>query len=168
MENVVEKALESIDGYWISFEKNTENGRTELKIGLPNSWVFKGNKNISCQVVNKSTAGKLIMITGEKDNVTIDDLIDFVGKIIETNERISEKEKQFMEEMEGVKKILEDKQKNFYKELEELKENSFNKFKEETNAEKKTTPKKQTKRGRPPKSKTDDEKVGKEDIVDKS
>jgi uncharacterized protein with von Willebrand factor type A (vWA) domain len=103
------------------------NGWYEIEIGLPNSWVFDDNNEIKCEIISKSDAGKLIKVVPKNEKIVIDDLISFVEIIIETNEKIAEKEKEFTNKMEQMKGMLESEAKKFYEELDELKSNSFKK-----------------------------------------
>jgi uncharacterized protein with von Willebrand factor type A (vWA) domain len=147
----IEAGLDPITGYLVSISRNTINGWYELEVGIPNKWEFSENEEVKCDVLNESTAGKLLKISPKNANIVIDDLVAFVELIIETNKRIAEKEKQFTDKMEEMKKMLEDEAKKFYTELDELKENSFknlsdNFVKNLHNEEKKET------RGRKPKA----------------
>ena len=121
----IELALHPIDGYLISITRDPNKGWYVLEIGLPKTWVFDENTKIGCEVTEEYEQGKLIKVFPKKNDVVIDDLVAFVEIIINTNERIAEKEKQFTDKMQEMKGILETEAKKFYQELDELKENSF-------------------------------------------
>ena len=121
----IELALQPITGYLISIRRNTINGWYELEIGIPKNWVYDENNEVKCDVLEQSETGKLINISPKKSDIVIDDLITFVEIIIETNERIAEKEKQFTDKMQEMKDQLEKEAKKYYQELDELRENSF-------------------------------------------
>lgn len=123
----IEQALKQTDGYIDSFIRNTQEGWWEIEVGLPINWVYDENSKIGCEVIFENEVGKLIKIFPKKKTVVIDDLINFVEIIIETNKKIAEKEKQFTEKMKEMKNKLEEEAKQFYQELDELKENSFKK-----------------------------------------
>lgn len=123
----IESVLEPVTGYLSSIKRNPKNGWYEIEIGLPLSWVYDDNNEIKCEIISKSDAGKLIKVVPKNEKIVIDDLISFVGVIIETNERIAEKEKEFTDRMEQMKGMLESEAKKFYEELDELKTNSFKK-----------------------------------------
>jgi len=182
----IEEKLQPLSGYLISIKRNTVKGWYELEVGIPSDWIYKSNEQIECEAKKKTDVGHLLTISPKNDNITIDDLIDFVKLIIETNSKIREREKEFNNKMNKVKEDLENEAKKFYKELDELKEKSFNNFDvnvngesnnesnntkvnnlesksksykksiSENNSEKTTT--KKSNRGRPPKSKTDTQK----------
>ena len=121
----IESILEPITGYLFSITRDTLHGWYELEIGISKGWVFNENKEIKCEVLNENENGKLIKISPKKHDIVVDDLIAFVELIIETNKKITEKEKEFADKMADMKKTLEEEAKQFYKELDELKENSF-------------------------------------------
>lgn len=123
----IESTLESTNGYINSFTRNTLKGWWELEAGLPATWVYDENSKIGCEVIMENEIGKLIKIFPKKQDVVIDDLINFVEIIIDTNKKISEKEKEFTDKMENMRNLLEEEAKKFYQELDELKENSFKK-----------------------------------------
>lgn len=122
---VVEEALESTNGYIKSFERNTVKGWWEIQIGLPVSWVYDENSEIGCEVIAENEIGKLIKVFPKKNIVVIDDLIDFVEIVINTNKKIAVKEQEFKDKMQEMKSMLEEQAKSFYLELDELKEKSF-------------------------------------------
>jgi len=122
---VIENALEPISSFLISMTRNTKEGWYELEIGIPNNWVFEDNDNIMCEVIAQIDEGKFIKILPKNYGVVADDLVKFVEIIIQTNERISAKEKEFTDKMEQMKAQLEKEAKKFYEELDDLKEKSF-------------------------------------------
>lgn len=154
---VIQDNLKSVEKYLTSISRNTMKGWYEIEVGVYSSWVFDSNKDIKCDVlVDDADKGKLLKISPKSDKITVDDLIRFVELIIETNERIAEKEKEFAKEMEKMKEILENKAKSFYDELDSLKDSSFKNL--TINLEKKNLNKKDSQdekpkktRGRPPK-----------------
>jgi hypothetical protein len=142
-ENLIHNKLKPLEGYLISIEIDTINGWYELKIGIPKNWVYKENSNFKIEEVLKSEDGIILKVTPKNNDVVIDDLIDFVLLIIDTNFKIVEKEKEFESKINEIKKQLEDQAKSFYKDIDEMKEKSFSVFEKvelEIN-EKKTVPK---------------------------
>lgn len=124
----IEAALQSVDGYLVSIKRNTVNGWYELEVGLPVKWVFDENSEIKCEVLNKNDVGVLVKISPKNENIVIDDLIGFVKIIIDTNQKIAEKEKEFTDRMERMKDMLETEARKFYEELDELRNNSFKQY----------------------------------------
>lgn len=145
----IETILEPTNGYINSFTRNTVKGWWELEVGLPKTWVFDENDEIKCEIITQNDIGKLIKVSPKNSDVVIDDLIVFVEIIIQTNQKIAEKEKEFTDKMEEMKGVLEAEAKKFYAELDELKANSFKTVNENFVKEKKET------RGRKPKSSTE-------------
>ena len=122
---IVEGVLEPTNGYIKSFTRNTVEGWWEVEIGLPKNWVFNQSNEIAIEVISENEIGKFLKVMPKKDGIVIDDLILFVEVIINTNEKIVAKEKEFADKMEEMKKSLERQASSFYKELDELKDNSF-------------------------------------------
>jgi hypothetical protein len=121
----IESILEPITGYLLSMTRNTQEGWYELQVGIPNTWVFTENNEISCEVINENESGKLLKIFPKNYDVCIDDLFQFVIIIIDTNRIIVEKEKEFAERMAERKRSLEKEANEFLKELDDLREISF-------------------------------------------
>jgi len=123
----IQAALAPTDGYITSFIRNTVEGWWEIEVGLPASWIFDENTKIGCEITMENDAGKLIRVFPKIEGVVIDDLVAFVEVVIETNEKIAAKEKEFTDRIQKMKDILEKEAIEFYEELDELKENSFKK-----------------------------------------
>ena len=121
----VELALEPTNGYLLSMTKDTFNGWWELEVGLPNNWVYSDNDMITCKIINENDKGKLVKISPNKANVSIDDLIMYVVILIETNKKIEEKEIEFKRKIDELKTTLEQQAKDFYQELDTMREDSF-------------------------------------------
>lgn len=124
----IEETLKPLEGYLISINRDTVNGWYTLQIGLPKDWVYKDNNLIECTVAQKAENGILLVISPKEEGVTIDDLVDFVLLIMETNSKIAEKEKEFTDRMNEVKQKLEEQAKAFYGELDDLRKHSFENF----------------------------------------
>jgi len=150
---VIENALSPVEGHLISMSRNPMKGWYEIEVGVYKSWVYDGNKDIDCEVIAEDEDGKLLKIFPKHNKIGVDELIRFVELIIETNERIAEKEREFAKEMEKMKEMLEQKAKTFYTELDTLKDSSFKNL--SANLERGFSEPKQVQtkkgRGRPPK-----------------
>lgn len=180
----IQKGFKPIEGYLISMERDTVNGWYYLKIGLPKGWVYKGNDIIECEVTQKNDAGQLINIKPKNESITVDELIAFVSLIIQTNNKIVEKEQEFVNKIKRVKEELEAEKEDFYKDLEKLRENTFKIFeipdKKKPIMSKPTPPPSQLitegeeprpmkrGRGRPPGSKNKKNAVKKENVTEKT
>lgn len=161
----IDEKLKPLEGYLLSITRNIQKGWFEFEVGVPSEWVYKGNEIIDCNVIDKSEVGHLLKIVPKHDNITVDDLIDFLQLIIDTNSQIQKKEKEFNDKMDKVKKDLENQAKKFYEELNNLREESFKKFNiknsqiSNTSSNKMVDNSKSTqskKRGRPPKKNKDE------------
>jgi len=121
----IEALLEPITGYLISITRNAVEGWYEMELGIPKGWVFNENKEIKCEVISEVEGGKIIKISPKNLDIVIDDLVTFVVVIMETNQKIADKEKEFTQRMTAMKENLEKEVKEYYEELDKLKENSF-------------------------------------------
>lgn len=127
----IQGALKDIDGHLLSITRNTTKGWYELEFGIPNTWVYDETAEVGCEITTDAGEnGKLIKIFPKKNDVVIDDLIDFVKLIMSTNKIIAEKEKKFEEKFQKVREDLENEAKRFYEELEEMKKISFKNLKQ--------------------------------------
>ncbi len=159
---IIEGALKGIDGYLISIARDTVKGWYEIEVGLPSKWVFDENDKIGCEVLIDEKEGKLIRISPKNHLIVIDDLVGFVEIIIDVNQKIEEKEKQFTDTMEEMKTELEEKANDYFKELDDLRAESFKKVGGEF-AESLKEPK--SKRGRPKGSKNAPKVEQKSEVV---
>lgn len=123
--NIIQETLNPLSEYLISMERDTFNGWFELNIGIPNKWVLFETEEIKTSIVSENNVGKLVKIKPTSEDIAVDDLYRFLGVIIDNNNKIAEKEKEFIAEMENVKNSLAEKEKRFYDELEEMKKNAF-------------------------------------------
>lgn len=123
----IELILEPIAGYMNSLYRNPQEGWYEIEIGIPKKWVYGENNEIGIELLSENEIGKLLRVYPKNQNIVADDLVLFAEIIINTNQKIAEKESLFKEEMESMKNGLENKAREFFKELDELKENSFKK-----------------------------------------
>ena len=126
--SIIQDSLEPLNGYLFSIKRDTVKGWYFLEVGLPKSWVYKGNEVISCEKIGGWDKGILLSISPLVVGVTVDDLIIFASLILETNTKIVEKEQEFVDRIEMVKSKLQEEKDVFYKELDDLKEKSFKIF----------------------------------------
>jgi len=124
----IESILAPITGYMKSLYRNPQEGWYEMEIAIPKNWVFDENDEIAIEILSENEVGKLLKISPKNLNVVADDLVLFVEIIINTNQKIADKELEFKQQMEDMKNGLEVKAREFFKELDELKENSFRKL----------------------------------------
>lgn len=121
----VESIFKPISEYFISMGQDIDKGWYVFEIGLPKSWVFDSNDMIECNIIEESSEGKLLSISPKIEGVEIDDLITFIGIIVDTNKKIAQREEEFKKRIEEMKNHLQDEAKKFYTELDELKDSSF-------------------------------------------
>lgn len=146
MTKIIHEAFASIDEYFISLSVDTVTGFYVLEVGVPDKWAFSSSRGIECNIVAESEEGKILKISTSNDDTGIDDLIDYVKVIVDTNMKIVKKEEEFKEKMNEMKKQLEEEARKFYAELDTLKDNSFKKLAQELNPNPNDGQKKRTKK----------------------
>ena len=122
----LEQILNNVDGYLISIKIDTMSGFYFLEVGLPTKWIYRTINNIECEVLLDTEDGVLLKIFSKNSDIVIDDLVQFLTKIIEINKKILEEEEKFNLKIAGVKEDLQKEIENFYDGIEQLKESSFN------------------------------------------
>lgn len=127
---VLENALNKIDGYLLSIKRNTIKGDYELEVGIPTNWAYKSNEKIECEVIHETKQGSIVKIFALEEGVVVDDLIEFVNIIIDTNQKIAKMQEEFDRKLEEQAKKMEEEVKKFYERIEVLKESSFEEMEE--------------------------------------
>ena len=127
----IEKILSEVDGYLISIKRDTLNGYYVLEAGLPPKWKFKSKNDIECEIIVDTEDGILLKIFPKNETIAVDDLIEFLSKIIEFNKEFLEKEEDFNKEIADVKEGLEKRIQKFYDGLDSFKNNFFSELNEE-------------------------------------
>ena len=140
MANTLENILGKLEGYLMSISRNIETGKYELEVGFRKNWVFKSTEDIECEVTIEGDTGSMVIISGKHDEVLVDDLVDYVSKVIETNQRITDMQAEFDKQLEDKKKEIEDQILEFDEKIEEYKNSSLDSINQED--EKNTSKKK--------------------------
>lgn len=129
----LEKILSKVDGYLISIKRDTQNGYYILEVGLPPKWKYKSKGDIECETIVDTEDGILLNLFPKNDTVVVDDLIEFLSKIIDFNKKFLKKEEEFNNEIANVKEGLQKKIQEFYDGLDSFKESFFDDTKEPEN-----------------------------------
>ena len=125
MAKTLEKILSKLEGYLMSISRNVDTGLYELEVGFRKNWAFKSNDDIECDITLESDNGSLVTISGKHDEVIVDDLVDYVSRVIETNKQITEMQEELQKQLEDQKQAMEDKIIEFDKKIEKFKETSL-------------------------------------------
>jgi hypothetical protein len=125
MGKTLDKILKKLDGYLVSIERNLDTDMYELKVGFRKNWVYKSTDDIECDVVIEAETGSVAIISGKHEEVIIDDLVDFVNKVIDTNKKITQMQEEFEDKLEEQKQLIADQILQFEEEIEEMRETSF-------------------------------------------
>ena len=91
MAKTLEKILGKLEGYLMSISRNVETGMYELEVGFRKNWVFKSNEDINCEITIESDSGSMVTISGKHGEVVVDDLVDYVNRVIETIRNVAVK-----------------------------------------------------------------------------
>lgn len=123
---LIQNKLKSVGTYLMSITRNSSEGWYEIEIGLPFSWVIKETNKISCEIVESNDKFKIVCVSPKKDSdIVVDDLIDFLSHVVETNQRVEDKKNELATFLEAEKAALEEKMKKYYDELETIRQSSF-------------------------------------------
>jgi len=125
MGKTLDKILKKLDGYLVSIERNLDTDMYELKVGFRKNWVYKSTDDIECDVIIEAETGSVAIISGKHEEVVIDDLVDFVNKVIDTNKKITQMQEEFEDKLEEQKQLIADQILQFEEEIEEMRETSF-------------------------------------------
>lgn len=123
--NYIEKKLNQIEEYLLSIKRNLDDSCYELEVGFRKNWAYKSTKNIECEVINEGSNGCLVKIVPKHSEVTVDDLITYVERVIETNKKITKMEEEMEKKLAERKKELEDEICKYQEELENFKKRSL-------------------------------------------
>lgn len=124
---VIKNIFDKIDDYFISLEKNFETNNYVVTIGIPVDWVIKTTDFIECVVEkeNEELDGKLVKISTLDNEVTVENLLVFVTKLIGRNLIIEEKKKEYLAKIEEEKNKLKEETIKIYGQLESIKNADF-------------------------------------------
>jgi hypothetical protein len=127
----LQEALNKIDGYLLSLERDVMKGQYELKVGIPKNWVYESTDNVECEVLKSTKQGDLVKIFSIKEDIVIDDLIEFINIIIDTNQQIAEMEKKHKEEQDDAILKMEEEEVAFKEKIVTMAKNSFESMQKE-------------------------------------
>jgi hypothetical protein len=123
----LEKIFNDIAGYLISIKRDTLKGYYILEVGIPANWTFKSNNLIKCELLTELEDGKIInIIPNDDSDCVIDDQFQHLYKIIDSNNKIAELEKEMLDTVNKRKKELEEELEKSFKGIEDFKDKAFN------------------------------------------
>lgn len=106
--------FEEVEDWFWKLEFNPETGIYELYLGIPNDWIYSGNgKDISIDLIHQMDSNSIIKISGLSDEVTVDDIILTAKLLVGKNKELEKKKEEHRLEMERLKDMLIEKEKNF-------------------------------------------------------
>jgi len=115
--------FEDVEEWFWKLESNPETGMYELYLGVPNDWMYSGNgKDISIDLFLEMSENSIIKISSLDDSLTIDDIIDTAKLLVSKNKELEKKKEEHRLEMERLKDILIEKEKNFLNYIDTVKD----------------------------------------------
>jgi hypothetical protein len=139
----VEKALHKLEGRIAQIKRNPNTAKYEIQVAFPKNWHFQSTKNFELENILGSENGVLLNLSTSSDEISIDDMLDYIQQIVDTNEAIEREEKALEEQMEAEKKAIEKKFLESYKKIQKMKEQGL-KSKQSSKTTRKKQPKKTT------------------------
>ena len=115
--------FEDVEEWFWKLELNPETGMYELYLGVPNDWMYSGNgKDVSIDLFLEMSENSIIKISSLDDSLTIDDIIDTAKLLVSKNKALEKKKEEHRLEMERLKDILIEKEKNFLNYIDTVKD----------------------------------------------
>lgn len=109
--------FEDIEEWFWKLEFNPESNSYELYMGIPNDWeALKAEiKEVDIELIHKLEQNMMIKIFTTGETSTIDDVIETAKLIVALNKELERKKEEHRKEMERLRDLLIEKQKNFDK-----------------------------------------------------
>jgi hypothetical protein len=115
--------FEDVEEWFWKLETNPETGLYELYLGVPNDWMYSGNgKDVSIDLFLEMSESSIIKISSIDDSLTIDDIIDTAKLLVSKNKELEKKKEEHRLEMERLKDMLIEKEKNFLNYIDTVKD----------------------------------------------
>lgn len=125
-----------VEEWFWKLEFNPETNSYELYMGVPNDWMYSGNgKDISIDLYHEMKENSIIKITALDDSLTIDDIIETAKLLVSKNIELERKKEQHREEMEKLKDMMINKEKNFLDYIDTVKDTKGDGITEEEEVE---------------------------------
>jgi hypothetical protein len=106
--------FEGVEDWFWKLEYNPETGLYEMYLGIPNDWVYsEKNESITIELIHKLPDNSIVKISSVDENVTIDDILDCAKQLITKNQELERRKQEHKEEMEKIRDMLIEKEKNF-------------------------------------------------------
>lgn len=124
------------DWFW-KLEFNPETGLYELYLGIPNDWVYsEKNGLIDIGLIHKLEGNSIVKISSEDESITIDDILETAILLTSKNQELERRKQAHKEEMERLRDVLVEKEKNFLVYIDTVKENTIKSSDDTTESEK--------------------------------
>ncbi len=118
--------FEDIEDWFWKLEFNPETLSYELYMGIPNDWVYsESNDLISIDLIHQLQDNSIVKISSTDEAVSVDDIIETAKFLISKNQELERRKQAHKEEMEKLKDLLIEKEKNFLEYVDTVKENTL-------------------------------------------
>lgn len=113
------------DWFW-KLEFNPETQSYELYLGIPNDWVYNQNtEEIKIELIHQLEDNSIIKIYYTDGDFTVDDVLDTAKLLISKNKELEKRKEAHREEMERLKNLLIEKEKNFLEYIDTVKDHTL-------------------------------------------
>ena len=115
--------FEEVEDWFWKLEFNPDTSMYELYIGIPNYWVYSdSDSEIKIELSIKMEENSIVRIYSTNEEITIDDILDVAKQLVSKNKELEERKQKHREEMENLKNLLIEKEKNFLEYIDTVKE----------------------------------------------
>lgn len=115
--------FEDVEDWFWKLEFNADSSMYELFLGIPNYWVYSDTESdIKIEMVIKMEENSIVRIYSTNEEITIDDILNVAKQLVNKNKELEQRKEQHREEMENLKNILIEKEKNFLEYIDTVKE----------------------------------------------
>jgi hypothetical protein len=140
MSSNINDKFKKIETYLIKITNDFDKGVFVFQVGFPEKWFYKSNEHVECQKIANieqegESAGFIIEIFPKKEDIYIEEVVNFIVKTVETNNRIAEMEELFMEKMKTEKQKMLKEVEEFSSQIENFRMSSFDDLNNDENIE---------------------------------
>lgn len=117
--------FQDVEEWFWKLEYNPELNSYELYLGIPTDWVYnEKSEGVTIELIHELELNSIIKISYTDEDLTVDDVIDTAKQLISKNRELEKRKESHRLEMENLKNILIEKEKNFLEYVDKVKDNS--------------------------------------------
>lgn len=115
--------FQDVEEWFWKLEYNPELNSYELYLGIPTDWVFsEKSEGVTIELIHELEQNSIIKISYTDEDLTVDDVIDTAKQLISKNRELEKRKESHRIEMENLKNILIEKEKNFLEYVDKVKD----------------------------------------------